>query len=112
MTKPSFLVFRTTLVPELQNDSFSWAMSITTLNKTIVIDPHFHEAEKKVYTARVLKVFPRNALPHETVLVGLSPIFSKNSSAYIEQQPMSCIGFIFLHEVATLPRNKMNRQVS
>jgi len=51
MTKPSFLVFRTTLVPELQNDSLSWAISITTPNKTIVIDPYCHEAEKSSYRA-------------------------------------------------------------
>ena len=113
MTKPSFLVFRTTLVPELQNDSFSWAISITILNKTIVIDPHCHEAKKKkVHTTRVLTVFGRNVPPHETMLLGLSPIVSKNNTAYIEQEPVSCIGFDFLREVAGLPRNKMNRQVS
>ena len=49
MAKPSFLVFLTTLVRELQDDSFSWAISITTLNKTIVIDPHCHEPEKSSY---------------------------------------------------------------
>jgi hypothetical protein len=74
MTKLSFLVLRTTLVPELQSDYFSWAISNTTLNKTIVIDPHCHETEKKVHAARVFTVFGRIAPPPETMLVGLSPI--------------------------------------
>jgi hypothetical protein len=72
--KPSFLIFRTTLLPELQGDSFSWAISVTTLHKTIVIDPYCHEARKKVHVARVLMVLDRNAPSHETLLVDLSLI--------------------------------------
>jgi hypothetical protein len=36
----------------------------------------------------------------------------KDNSAYVEQEPVSCNGFVFLLEVARVPRNKMHHQLS